>query len=865
MCIVFVYKFWVVSCERIMSKNIKEDEIPLTFSSPALSETKAKFDSLLRVAIEKYPKEKKKSKGVEERRKPKQKPKIVHSSLPKPEASEGYSLTYGSSSQLLPHDAEFSSSREEEEAVENPSKANRHSQNQNVDVSELIAMPENHKQRNNEGGADGRTDVRKWSSDASPRHKKRDADVPEESFEGENSSGSVDNRSSIKRPVPLPRTRTRVCAGALVSNSVTSYKSEDESGTDTHKSLVVEALVSAADGAPLFTTDRGSPGTRNAGGRLEPQSYEEIQMAELNSPKEKPPGHKVSHKISKKGKRTRKKHYDSEEEEIVTDDVARVCDPIIDSLQMENTDEPSECTGTRNEPAPSTYSYEKIVGVFVHNSDCLQPDLLVRHPLVKVHLICADTGQYLKKSSVDRSVSFFYENETVDYILPLMTESYDFRQRRSILPSWEELLVFNEDIEYILNPDLSVVIMFEILDFVSFSLASARYKKLGTEGGWYKIAWAFLKPVGKNGVLNIDKKLRLQLYKPQSSQSFSCDACEPYLWWSSGQWSRYPGSLYVTVKGIHPPGDLPPALRSRSALQGERGSCRIVIEPDGDGLEQTSSPAATPSAADAVPDSLRPNWSRLPSQSCRVPNRRALTLDTPPRGCFAVSFSSSGLFLACALASQDTFAIAVYTIPEGMEYVRLPAHQGLVYDLRWSHDDAALLSASADCTACVWDVPGKRRQPSHLFACIPAECETCRKTSSLDLLSPKRDIGERRERRRNIISVITTKVWRPTWGQTSSLDLLHPCWLSVKRVRCERGARREETSAHHQVWRPTWGQTSSLDLLHPCWLSVKRVRCERGARREETSAHHQVWRTNAGPVDCSTIPVKTHCKLYQTD
>lgn len=40
---------------------------------------------------------------------------------------------------------------------------------------------------------------------------------------------------------------------------------------------------------------------------------------------------------------------------------------------------------------------------------------------------------------------------------------------------------------------------------------------IGHEGCWYKIAWAFLKPIGRNNVTHIDKKVRLQLYKPRKS------------------------------------------------------------------------------------------------------------------------------------------------------------------------------------------------------------------------------------------------------------------------------------------------------------------------------------------------------------
>lgn len=43
------------------------------------------------------------------------------------------------------------------------------------------------------------------------------------------------------------------------------------------------------------------------------------------------------------------------------------------------------------------------------------------------------------------------------------------------------------------------------------------YLSTGHEGCWYKVAWAFLKPVGRSNVLHINKKVRLQLYKPQKN------------------------------------------------------------------------------------------------------------------------------------------------------------------------------------------------------------------------------------------------------------------------------------------------------------------------------------------------------------
>lgn len=47
------------------------------------------------------------------------------------------------------------------------------------------------------------------------------------------------------------------------------------------------------------------------------------------------------------------------------------------------------------------------------------------------------------------------------------------------MPFWEELLVFNEDFEYIVRGSPSVLILFEVLDFVNFTVASSQYQKLG--------------------------------------------------------------------------------------------------------------------------------------------------------------------------------------------------------------------------------------------------------------------------------------------------------------------------------------------------------------------------------------------------
>ena len=65
----------------------------------------------------------------------------------------------------------------------------------------------------------------------------------------------------------------------------------------------------------------------------------------------------------------------------------------------------------------------------------------------------------------ERPVSSYYEQENVDYILPIMTQPYDFKQLKSRLPEWEEQIIFNENFPYLLRDfeeSPKVILFFEV-------------------------------------------------------------------------------------------------------------------------------------------------------------------------------------------------------------------------------------------------------------------------------------------------------------------------------------------------------------------------------------------------------------------
>lgn len=77
---------------------------------------------------------------------------------------------------------------------------------------------------------------------------------------------------------------------------------------------------------------------------------------------------------------------------------------------------------------------------------------------------------------------------------------------RTITPNWNEKLICTEQFKHIIKEN--TVILFEIVDY------TGSIRPLVTMNDWHRIAWAFLRPIGSNGIKNTGKQIRLQLYKP---------------------------------------------------------------------------------------------------------------------------------------------------------------------------------------------------------------------------------------------------------------------------------------------------------------------------------------------------------------
>ncbi|KAG8444588.1 hypothetical protein GDO86_009668 [Hymenochirus boettgeri] len=339
------------------------------------------------------------------------------------------------------------------------------------------------------------------------------------------------------------------------------------------------------------------------------------------------------------------------------------------------------------------YEASLVLGVCIHRSDKLLTDLMISCPVVKIHIFDQKTGQYVKKESSINSVSSYNEHERNEYILPLETFPYDFKKCKSSVPEWDEQIVFNERFSYFLheNDDSpEVIFFFEIIDMFNLESTDPNSDAYMKEKGCQKIAWAFLKLVGANEVLNIDTKLRLQLYYPPSRTRVVANN-SIYQWWLKYPRNRYPSTLYVTVKGLK--------LKENVDTS---GSFKAIQQELDSSIFDSSLQNETDWSLEGKEKKEFYNWTRLSGQACRIPNKCLFALRAGSMGCYSICFSNSGKILAAACGDRDGYPVYLYEIPSGRFIGKLTGHLNVVYDLCWSTNDHHLLTASSDATARLW-------------------------------------------------------------------------------------------------------------------------------------------------------------------
>ncbi|XP_014272466.1 jouberin isoform X2 [Halyomorpha halys] len=310
----------------------------------------------------------------------------------------------------------------------------------------------------------------------------------------------------------------------------------------------------------------------------------------------------------------------------------------------------------------------------IHRCEPLQIKDLTTKPFVRVMIMDIESGKQKVNS----------KGEAIESVA---TQPYDYTFQRSSTPRWEEDLIILEPLDVLKNP--STILLINILD-------EEKNKVL---------AWGFLKLIGANGATNIGKQLRLQLLKPPSKSLKDNLSSQMFTWWKNGGYKNYKSTLFVTVNGI------PESIVVQNNV-GESSKAVLKITTPEKSVVQVSSEKEDRDLEDV-------RWGRLPSLSCKLPNKYLAKLPAGPDGSLAIAYSHSGLFLA----SANKVSLCVYTF-RGRLHLSCKGHHGLVYSLKWSFNDKYLLSVSADTYACVWDISNKSvtpiqsvSHPSYVYSC----------------------------------------------------------------------------------------------------------------------------------------------------
>ncbi|KAM4693311.1 jouberin isoform 1-T3 [Discoglossus pictus] len=391
--------------------------------------------------------------------------------------------------------------------------------------------------------------------------------------------------------------------------------------------------------------------------------------------------------------------YDNQDEDFAKAKGKKAKSKTKTVLDGDSTNAVEEGRSEEKSSSKRVYDDSLVLGVYIHKADKLKTDLMVSRPIVKVHIFDQKTGDYIKKENGCDTVSSFHQHVKNDCIHPLMTQAYDFRRLKSPVPEWDEQIIFNERFNYFLQENEDhpkVILFFEILDVVNEDPGRSNPELQAQEKGFRKIAWAFLKLVGANEVLNVDTKLRLQLYYPPSRARIATNT-QIYDWWLKHPRSRYPSTLYVTVKGLKLPDNMDPSSPTTMSFRQELGSSILHTE-----VQNEMALKSNESGEEKQKEPFR--WTRLPGQACHIPNRHLLSLRAGHMGCFSICFSNDGRTLAAACADRDGYPVYLYEIPSGQYLGELHGHLNVVYDLCWSSNDQNLLTASSDCTVRLWRI-----------------------------------------------------------------------------------------------------------------------------------------------------------------
>ncbi|CAG9335314.1 unnamed protein product [Blepharisma stoltei] len=351
----------------------------------------------------------------------------------------------------------------------------------------------------------------------------------------------------------------------------------------------------------------------------------------------------------------------------------------------------------------------------IHDTNGLKLDPNVIHPFVRIHIMDITKNSYLTKSYPHSVINYYegmgqlntsheYSSGDCSYIYPFSTPPCDMRITGENDPHWDEEFILDEDAAYVLNPNN--VILFEILDF-NFRLIKQNSNLL-RQDKMYPVAWAFLRPIGSTKMHLGISKLQLYNFKFKPQKGFG-ELRRPEVYYNFNWYNKelYPSFLRVELRVIEQPERKFVRYMPISPFEREEGEKTY---------EELEMEAAEPRKlklggkeeidAEALERAKRlTKWRRLYQEDCMIPNKLAFKLQASKLGCWRLSFSHNGKYLAAG-CTDETTVIKIYQVEDGELTLTLRGHADLVHDLAWSEDDMYLISSSSDGTTKIWDFTG---------------------------------------------------------------------------------------------------------------------------------------------------------------
>ena len=358
----------------------------------------------------------------------------------------------------------------------------------------------------------------------------------------------------------------------------------------------------------------------------------------------------------------------------------------------------------------------RVVRVGVHQVDRVAPDPRVVAPLVRVYVVDPATGEVLKRQSTevlcaesDLAQGLPQDpNALLDHVPRMDSRACSLRDSMAaharLAAVWDEEFVVYEEADRLLAA--GALLFFELcqVSTMDFRPPASLWHRIQNTSGVTSIAWAFLKLKGRQGTANLGEDLRLQLFTCPRRAAVPAQGLPVYHWWKQGQAARlakYPSALHVSVASVPAVVQARPAGPSQpSALAPPTKLYRKTVRPK---EAAPLGPAGAGPSSEASATRYTTYLAREPYEECLIPNASSSHVDGPARGCTVLKFSHSGNHLAVAGGDALTFSVRVVAVHSSEVKTVLPGHHEYVYDLCWAPDDSALVSASSDFTAKVWN------------------------------------------------------------------------------------------------------------------------------------------------------------------